>query len=50
MGALTFDTGVLTDASVMVVAARFAPLVYTSDLDDLQRLQARFPSVRLFAV
>lgn len=38
------------DALVMASAARRGDLVYTSDVADLQRLQAFFPAVRLFAV
>lgn len=38
------------DAVVMASAARRGDLVYTSDVADLQRLQAFFPAVRLFAV
>lgn len=38
----------LADAIVMASAAlRGGGVVYTSDLEDLQRLQARFPTVRL---
>lgn len=35
------------DAIVMASAARRGDVVYTSDAEDLQRLQARFPSVRV---
>jgi len=41
----------LADAVVMSSAAlRGGGIVYTSDLDDLSRLQRHFPSVRLLAV
>jgi predicted nucleic acid-binding protein len=40
----------LVDAIVMVSAARRGDIVYTSDLEDLERLRARFPSVRLLRV
>jgi predicted nucleic acid-binding protein len=35
------------DAIVMASAAQRGGIVYTSDLDDLERLRTRFPSVRL---
>jgi len=38
------------DAVVMASAARRGDVVYTSDFDDLARLQAHFPSVRVLAV
>jgi predicted nucleic acid-binding protein len=38
------------DAIVMASAARRGGVVYTSDVDDLQRLQAYFPEVRILAV
>ena len=38
------------DALVMASAARRGDVVYTSDVDDLERLQAFFPSVRIFHV
>ncbi len=38
------------DAIVMASAARRGDVVYTSDLQDLARLQAHFPSVRLLVV
>jgi predicted nucleic acid-binding protein len=38
------------DAIVMASAARRGDVVYTSDFDDLARLQAHFRSVRLLAV
>lgn len=37
------------DAIVMASAAQRGDAVYTSDLGDLERLRAFFPSVRLFA-
>jgi predicted nucleic acid-binding protein len=37
------------DSIVMASAARRGDVVYTSDLRDLSRLQAFFPTVRLFA-
>lgn len=38
------------DAIVMASAAISAGVVYTSDIDDLTRLQAHFPGVRVFGV
>jgi len=38
------------DAIVMASAARRGDLVYTSDFDDLTRLAAHFPSVRVLSV
>jgi hypothetical protein len=38
------------DAIVMASAARRGDVVYTSDFDDLARLQAHFPGVRVLAV
>ena len=40
----------VVDAIVMASAALRGDIVYTSDYDDLQRLQARFPAVTLLAV
>ena len=37
------------DAIVMASAARRGDIVYTSDIDDLQRLSGYFPSVRILA-
>ena len=37
----------VVDAGVMASAAQRGDVVYTSDMDDLTRLQARFPNVRL---
>ena len=38
------------DAIVMASAARRGDIVYTSDYDDLARLQAEFPAVRVLSV
>jgi hypothetical protein len=38
------------DAVVMASAARRGDIVYTSDFDDLTRLQSCFRGVRVFAV
>jgi hypothetical protein len=38
------------DATVMASAARGGDIVYTSDVEDLMRLQAHFPSVRVLGV
>jgi hypothetical protein len=40
----------LVDALVMASAARRGDVVYTSDFDDLDRLRAHFPSVRVLTV
>jgi predicted nucleic acid-binding protein len=40
----------LVDAVVMASAASRGDLVYTSDVDDLERLRTRFPAVRVLAV
>jgi predicted nucleic acid-binding protein len=45
--AITGTTAV--DAIVMASAARRGDIVYTSDIDDLQRLSGYFPSVRILA-
>jgi predicted nucleic acid-binding protein len=37
----------LVDAIVMASAARRGDIVYTSDVEDLERLRRRFPSVRV---
>jgi predicted nucleic acid-binding protein len=37
------------DAVVMASAAQRGDAVYTTDIDDLERLRAFFPSVRVFA-
>ncbi len=43
--------GLAVDAMVMAFAATYGGgLVYTSDIDDLTRLQRQFPSVRLLSV
>jgi hypothetical protein len=38
------------DSIVMASAAQRGDAVYTSDVDDLERLRAFFPAVRVFAV
>lgn len=43
------DAGAI-DALVMASAARRGDVVYTSDFNDLERLQRYFPTVRLLAV
>lgn len=40
----------LVDATVMASAALRGDVVYTSDFDDLSRLKARFPTVRILVV
>ncbi|MEW5852231.1 MAG: PIN domain-containing protein [Myxococcota bacterium] len=40
----------VVDTIVMASAARRGDIVYTSDIGDLQKLQVRFPSVRLLRV
>jgi predicted nucleic acid-binding protein len=40
----------VADALVMASAARRGDVVYTSDFDDLQRLQSVFPTVRVLSV
>ena len=40
----------LVDAVVMASGARAGAVVYTSDFDDLTRLQAYFPAARVLAV
>ena len=40
----------LADTIVMASAALRGDIVYTSDLDDLERLQRHFPTVRILAV
>jgi hypothetical protein len=48
---LSAAEGLSVDVMVMAFAATFGgALVYTSDLDDLQKLQRYFPEVRLFGV
>jgi hypothetical protein len=37
------------DAIVMASAARRGDLVYTSDIDDLERLRGYFPNVRVLS-
>jgi predicted nucleic acid-binding protein len=48
LGALPGAT--LVDAIVMASAASRGDIVYTSDVQDLQRLRRRFPSVRVLRV
>jgi predicted nucleic acid-binding protein len=48
--ALTTTRASAVDAAVMASAALRGDVVFTSDLDDLGRLQAHFPTVRLFGV
>lgn len=48
MAAVKGSTSV--DAIVMASAAQRGDAVYTSDIDDLERLRSFFPTVRLFAV
>jgi hypothetical protein len=43
-------TATAVDAVVMACAARRGDVVYTSDFDDLTRLQRYFPAVRVLAV
>ena len=40
----------LVDAVVMASAASRGDVVYTSDVDDLERLRTQFPAVRVLAV
>jgi predicted nucleic acid-binding protein len=47
MGAVRGSTAI--DALVMASAARRGDVVYTSDIDDLERLRDYFPSVRVLA-
>jgi hypothetical protein len=46
----TVDAATTIDAIVMASAARRGDTVYTGDVEDLSRLQAFFPSVRVFGV
>jgi predicted nucleic acid-binding protein len=39
-----------TDAIVVASAARRGDTIYTSDVDDLERLRAYFPGVRVLSV
>lgn len=48
--ALTTIDASVVDAAVMASAALRGDAVFTSDLEDLTRLQAHFPSVRIFRV
>ena len=47
---VTVPTATCIDAMVMASAARRGGVVLTSDVDDLIRLQAAFPSVRVLGV
>jgi predicted nucleic acid-binding protein len=47
--ALAALSATAVDAAVMASAALRGDLVYTSDLEDLQRLQAHFPGVRVLS-
>jgi predicted nucleic acid-binding protein len=40
----------MADAVIMASAARRGSIVYTSDVDDLERLRAFFPTVRVLGV
>jgi predicted nucleic acid-binding protein len=40
----------LVDAVVMASAASRGDIVYSSDVEDLEKLQARFPSVRVLRI
>lgn len=40
----------INDALVMATAARRGGIVYTSDIDDLERLRVFFPSIRVLHV
>ena len=44
------DAGVTIDAIVMASAARRGDVVFTSDVDDLERFSRYFPNVRIFSV
>ena len=44
------DDSTVVDAIVMASAASRGDVVYTTDFDDLQRLRAFFPSVRVLSV
>jgi len=48
--AISQQSASVVDAAVMASAALRGDVVFTSDLGDLGRLQAHFPSVRLFGV
>jgi len=41
---------VTIDATVMATAALYGPNLYTGDIDDMQRFEEFFPSVRLFGL
>jgi hypothetical protein len=40
----------MADAVVMASAARRGGVVYTSDVDDLERLRSFFPEIRVLGV
>ena len=44
------DAGVTIDAIVMASAARRGDVIFTSDVDDLERFSRYFPNVRIFSV
>jgi predicted nucleic acid-binding protein len=44
------DAGVTIDAIVMASAARRGDVIFTSDVDDLERFSRFFPNVRIFSV
>lgn len=44
------ERATLVDAVVMASAAARGDVVYTGDVDDLERLRAHFPSVRVLGV
>lgn len=44
------DGATMADTVVMASAARRGGIVYTSDVDDLERLRVFFPSVRVLGV
>jgi predicted nucleic acid-binding protein len=46
----TVPEATLVDATVMVSAARRGDIVLTADMEDLNRLAARFPAVRVLRV
>ena len=47
---LDVNASLTIDAIVMASAARRGDVVYTSDIEDLERFSRFFPSVRLFSV
>lgn len=46
----TVPHATLVDAVVMASAAARGDIVYSSDIDDLERLRRQFPSVRVLGV